>query len=382
MTVAVDEEGQFLAAWAENFGRVRACGYDRDGVQQGCVELDLPGFTSPSPIHANARGVGEFVVVWVSLDADSGLKGRWVAADGTPLGADFDVPSSGGGYPRVPRVAIHPADVLLTVWVDDNSVGNDNDGDSIQARFLTPSGAPIGDRFQVNTTAPGQQFYPDIAMAPDGHFVVTWSSQSSSGTDDSGLSIQAQRFTAGGAFAGSEFQVNTYIDGHQSQPRVAMSDDGSFVVVWHSPGSSGNDTDGWSIQGRRFAADGSPLGDDFQVNSYTAGNQFDPSVGVIPGGGFEVLWDSEGSFGDDNDSTSIQRQAYSPDGSPSGSQLQVNTTIHGGQGFPEVSMNHGGDFVAIWGHSGGYIRGRAFRGTIFSDGFEIGDWSAWSLTVP
>ena len=45
-----------------------------------------------------------------------GLRERWVAADGTPLGADFDVPSSGGGYPRVPRVAIHPADVLLTVW--------------------------------------------------------------------------------------------------------------------------------------------------------------------------------------------------------------------------------------------------------------------------
>ena len=124
------------------------------------------------------------------------------------------------------------------------------------------------------------------------------------------------------------------------------------------------------------------MGDEFQVNSYTAGNQERPSVVVMTGGAFEVAWQSVGSYGNDNDGPSIQRQTFAPDGSPSGPQLQVNTTIEGGQIYPELSMNLDGDFVAIWSHQGGYIRGRAFRSTILSDGFESGDTSAWSLWVP
>jgi hypothetical protein len=92
-------------------------------------------------------------------------------------------------------------------------------------------------------------------------------------------------------------------------------------------------------------------------------------------GGFEVVWTSEGPWGNGRDPTNIQRQAYTSDGLPSGPQLEVSTS--GGGGLPEMSMNRDGDFVATW--SSDCIRGRIFRSTIFSDGFESGDANAWSL---
>ena len=41
---------------------------------------------------------------------------------------------------------------------------------------------------------------------------------------------------------------------------------GGFVVVWRSDGSPGTDTDGRSIQGRVLDADGLPSTPQFQVN--------------------------------------------------------------------------------------------------------------------
>ena len=50
---------------------------------------------------------------------------------------------------------------------------------------------------------------------------------------------------------------------------MAADADGDFVVVWESDGSSGTDTSGDSIQGQRYASDGSTQGAQFQVNTYT-----------------------------------------------------------------------------------------------------------------
>jgi len=385
--VAIDRVGQFMVTWAENFGRVRTCGYDRDGVEQGCLELDIPQWNSFSPVHVAAVAPGSFVAVWESFDNAGGrslIKGRRIAVDGTPLGAEFEVTGSDVGYPRHPRVAFHPPDALLVVWADDLSDGTDNSDSSIQGRYFYLDGSPPGDRVQINTTTAGHQERPEIAVAPDGRFVMVWASQSSSGSDVSGWSIQGQRFTATTHWDGDEFQINTYTDGTQTEPQVAISDDAGFVAVWTSLGSSGVDDDGWSIQARRFTADGTPFDDDIEVNSYVAGDQLYPSVGIMTGGAFEVVWQSDGSFGDDDD-TSIQRQAFASDASPRGPQLQVNTTTPGRQSRPDTSTNLDGDLMTIWTHAPHFdvpIWGRIFRSTVFADDFESGDRGAWSGAVP
>ena len=51
-----------------------------------------------------------------------------------------------------------------------------------------------------------------------------------------------------------EFQVNAYTACSQRSPSVSSTLDGGFVVVWESCGSPGSDSDGGSIQFRRFDA--------------------------------------------------------------------------------------------------------------------------------
>ena len=52
---------------------------------------------------------------------------------------------------------------------------------------------------------------------------------------------------------GGEFQVNTYTTGNQSYPAVAMDADGDFVVAWTEPGQDGS---GYGVFARRFTARG------------------------------------------------------------------------------------------------------------------------------
>ncbi len=58
---------------------------------------------------------------------------------------------------------------------------------------------------------------------------------------------------------GGEFQVNTYTASYIQCcfPGVAADADGDFVVVWQTYGLSGTDGD-LSVQGRRYASDGTP----------------------------------------------------------------------------------------------------------------------------
>src|SRR5262245_32987178 len=72
---------------------------------------------------------------------------------------------------------------------------------------------------------------------------------------------------------GGEFQVNTYTTNSQFSSHVAADADGDFVVVWLSDGSPGDDSSSDSIQGQRYASDGTPRGGQFQVNSYTTNRQ-------------------------------------------------------------------------------------------------------------
>ena len=96
---------------------------------------------------------------------------------------------------------------------------------------------------------------------------------------------------------GSQFQVNTYTTLDQYTPSVAIQSTGDFVVIWRSPGSSGTDTSDRSVQGQRFDSAGLPLGTEFQVNTYTSGNQRSPAVAGDAGGDFVVVWQSSGQDG-------------------------------------------------------------------------------------
>ncbi len=299
---------------------------------------------------AAAAADGRFVVTWRNDGSNEGdIQGQRFAADGTPLGGEFQVNTYTTDSQYDPFVAAAPNGDFVVTWTSFlGSVGNDSDNASVQGRRYAADGTPLGGQFQVNTYTTIAQDSSSVAVADDGRFVVTWASSGSSGSDTSGSSIQGQRYAADGTPLGGEFQVNTYTTSSQGEPSVAAAADGRFVVVWTSDGSSGSDTGDESIQAQRFAADGTPLGVQFQVNAYTTGFQQSPEVAAVPDGHFLVAWRSEGSAGSDTSEGSIQGRLYAADGTPLGGQFQVNTYTTDTQQSPSVAAAADGDFVVTW----------------------------------
>lgn len=96
---------------------------------------------------------------------------------------------------------------------------------------------------------------------------------------------------------GSEFQVDSYTTSRQEKSTVASDSQGNFVMVWQGSGSSGTDTSSGSIRAQRYAANGAPLGGQFQVDTYAEDIQYAPAVASDSQGAFVVVWRSFGSSG-------------------------------------------------------------------------------------
>jgi hypothetical protein len=199
--------------------------------------------------------------------------------------------------------------------------------------------SPVGPEFQVNTYTTDFQIYPSVAAAPSGQFVVVWASYDQ---DFSYGGIFGQRYDASGNRLGSEFQVNTTVDDDQYFPAVSADAAGDFVVVWESYYQDGDD---FGVFGQRFASDGTPKGTEFQVNTYAYGYQGFPAIASAPDGAFLVVWMSDEQDGSD---FGVFGQRYDTNGDPAGAEFLVNTYANDYQGGPSAAADGTGRFVVVW----------------------------------
>ncbi|MBZ0103299.1 MAG: hypothetical protein K8I65_14150 [Thermoanaerobaculia bacterium] len=309
---------------------------------------------------------GNFVVVWESEGSDgtdsssASVQARRFRADGLPLGPQFQVNTFTTGEQWEPEVAVDGQCGFVVVWESEGSGDTDTSGWSVHARRYGADGQALGDEFQVNTYTTNDQRFPAVAADALGNFLVAWQSHGSSGPDSTDWSIQARRFGADGSPLGSEFQVNTYTTNFQRLPSIDVNSQGLFVIGWQSSGSNGGDTSSRSIQARRFSANGAPLDAQFQVNTFTTGDQMAPAVAIDDQGHLVVAWQSLGSFESDTDAWSIQARRFDASGSPVGPERQINTYTTSYQLKPTVATEGGGRFLVAWqsyGSGGGDVSG-------------------------
>ena len=261
--------------------------------------------------------------------------------------------------------------------------GTDDDYNSIQGQLYDVDGDPVGGEFQVNTYTTGRQ--EDVAVAADGlgNFIVAWESDLTE--------MKGQLYDVSGAAVGGEFQINT--TGYGNRPDVAANSAGDFVIAWEGGDAPGTDTERTSIQVQQYDSGGNPVGNQFQVNTYTTDWQRDPSVAMDSAGNFIIAWESDGSFGTDNSEESIQAQYFVSGGSPEGGEFQINTLTTNEQANPAVTTGPSGGIFVVWnsyknsaGNDSSYrsVQGQRYSAgaeVIFSDGFESGDTSTWSGTT-
>ena len=297
---------------------------------------------------------GDLVVVWESSGSAGGdtsytsIQGQRYSSAGSAVGSQFQVNTYTTDFQQDPCVAADADGDFVVVWRSNGSAGGDISGRSIQGQRYSSAGSALGSQFQVNTYTTDPQIDPSVAVDADGDFVVAWASYGSSGGDNDGYSIQGQRYNSAGSAVGGEFQVNTYTTSYQYTPSVAADPDGDFVVAWASYGSPGTDASGTSVQARRYNSAGSAVGGEFQINTYTTSYQARPSLATDADGGFVVVWQSYGSSGGDTAGRSVQGKRYSSAGNAIGGQFQVNTSTTNNQQDPSVAASADGDFVVVW----------------------------------
>lgn len=249
-------------------------------------------------------------------------------------------------------------------------VGADGDGDGIFARRYRSSGVPLGPEFLVNQTTANVQYGPAVGADANGNFVVVWESYSGLNTWD----VFGRRFRPDGTPIGPEFQVNTYTTGYQYLADVAVHDDGSFVVVWQS------DYQGYySVTARRYDSAGT-AGPEFIVNNYLDHLHQQPRVRGGGDGAFVVAWYADGARPDYD----IFARRYDTAGNPLGGQFQVNDVTADYQGFPSLAVEANNEFVVSWQSfslSSGYdIFARRFNaaGTPILGQFQVNTYTAGS----
>ena len=312
---------------------------------------------------------GDFVVAWSSSSFQDG-QNRGVFAqrfsrNGTRVGAEFQVNQFTSYNQQEPAVALDGAGNFVIAW---ESAGQDAPGAGygVFARRFSSSGAGLGSEFMVNTITSGFQNSISVAASPAGDFAVVWMGDNGVGNYQD---IFVQLYSDDGSKIGGEFVINTYTLYKQRLPSVAASGTGDFVVVWSSYRQDGNL---YGVFGRRFSSAGTAIGADFQVNTYTNQSQDLPAVAADADGDFVVAWTSTGA--QDGSDYGVFAQRFSSAGSPVAAEFQVNAYTMGFQGLAGVATKGNGEFIVSWGDYDVYARrfssaGAALTGDLLVNGF-------------
>lgn len=284
---------------------------------------------------------GGFVATWLSYLQDGsgyGVYGQRYSAGGRPIGGEFQVNTFTANNQEAQQVIALADGGFLVAWT---SYGENEDvgSSNILAQRYGADGQRVGGEFQVNTYTNSNQFFLQSAALAGGGFIVTWASNLQ---DGSGYGVYGQHYGADGNPLAGEFQINTYTVGNQTGPVVTALADGGFVVTWTSAGQDGN---GNGVYGQRYGGDGRLINSEFRVNTYTAGNQAKQQVTALSDGGFVVTWQSNGQ---DGNGTGVYAQRFDVNSQPAGTEFRVNTSTIGNQYASQITALAGGGFVVVW----------------------------------
>lgn len=293
-SVAMDAAGNFVVAWqGPGLDRedIFAQRFDPNGLAVG-DELLVNSYTESRQrfprIAMNNAGV--FVVVWESddilTDGVTTICSQLFDELGLPIGPEFIINEDMSNCAD-PDIAMDEGGEFIIVWMQGRYMKY-----SIMAKLYNPEGAPLTSTLQINTTDIRSVTKPSVAMNQIGQFVIAWDNHPDAADLDD---VQARIYEPDGTPIGKEFRVNTSLSGKQYEPKIAVNSWMEFVIVWNSevdPDSNIRD-----IFGRRYDGLGQPTGEDFLVNTYTNGDQRDPAVAMSENGNFVTVWQSDDQDG-------------------------------------------------------------------------------------
>ena len=350
--ISHDSIGGFVVVW-DSYGQdgstiaVLQQRFDSNGNAVGgeflVNSLTFGGQSYPAISHDSAGG---FVVVWQTTTGDD-IAAQRFNSNGDTVGGEFQVNThTPYSAQRKPAISHSPSGNFTVVW---QSYLQDGSYYGIFAQQFDSSGERAGNEFQVNSYTSDRQRYPSISHDSGGGLVIVWDSL---GQDGSLRGIFGQRFNSDGSTLGTEFQVNTVTTSGDYEPVISHDTGGEFWIVWD--GARGNELRG--VFGQRFESNGDPTGGEFQINSFTPNTQFRAALSRDSIGNVVVAWES---INQDGASSGIFGQRFDGNGSALGGEFQINSFTTGGQFHAAISHAPSGEFAVVW---SGYDQDGSYSG--------------------
>ena len=280
------------------------------------------------------------IIHWISYDDEENLVNA-----AAPL-------ATTAGTQEFPDIAVQPDGSFYAAWRSEEDVNR-----QIRGRYYDAvDGLAAADALVNDLPDPIIHFGMEaggVAELGGGGFAVTWSSRQSHGEQDpDDDDVQGQRISSSGVVAATpQFQANNLVNsGRQTEADVTPTADGGFLAVWECYFS-----DGYQIRGRRYASDGTPMGDEFRIETDTTGGQHDPRAATNGRGEILVVW----TFG--ATPTVIRGRLFDATVTPVGDDFLISTRTDVKQQFPDVA-GATKDFVVAW-------------------ELQDGDWDVWGRVV-
>ncbi len=334
-----------------------------------------------------ANAAGDFIVSWSHLSGDDApaILARRFHADGVAAGGEFVVAPPletplGGQSWAVSAVAADNDGDFAVVWnqgrylaygspfVCESGIGMciDLGAYTVQLQRYDAAGAAVGgarvlmrsadaevQALGVPLLAGSEPDNVDIAMAPNGAFVVVWNRLGYALAPLSGT--YAQTFDAEG-HAGLR-RVVSLQQGNQSFPAVAVDAGGSFVVAYRRESRRLNDYSN-GVYARLFPRAGIG-GGEFRIDDGTESDVMQPAVAMDAAGDFVVAWMSLQPL----QQRQIRAQRYATGGHALGGNFRVNVPVPlVSAQRAAVAMDAGGDFVVTWAEDSAVIEARFYDG--------------------
>jgi hypothetical protein len=251
-------------------------------------------------------------VAWGGDPSEKDVRGQLFNPDGSRSGAEFVVNTSRDVFQAYPSIAALGDGRFVVTWTDDSLTGNDGSIAGIRAQVFNADGSKTGAEFTVNTTTFNDQFRPAVTALANGNIAICWTDFSGSPDDDQGLAVRMQVIDPTGKTVGPEVLVNTYASGNQFQNTIAALADGRFVVAWMDTGGNPGDTSGQAVRAQVFNADGSTSGRQFVVPTTLTADQAEPAITALADGRFVISWSDASGAGLDNSGAAIRGQIFDP----------------------------------------------------------------------
>jgi hypothetical protein len=312
------------------------------------------------PVVAGNAG-GSLLTAWNSVidAAHLDVSGRFFAATGAPLGADFQPAAGAAGPPQFSAATAADAQGnFILVWVTLSA-----DQSTVLAQRYDPLGNPLGAAVEVasdpaSSPSTPADFNPAVVAVPSGGFVVAWVRLLPDSPSGSPPQVMARRFTAAGTPAAPAVQLSTGL-ASGDRPSLCVSSTGRIHAAWtFADAYKPFEANLVGVVVRRVTPAGVPVGPE-QVVEPPVLNESSVAISCGPTNTYTVLWQTTqppATSGSD-----IVAQRFTRLGQPNGAPYLVNQVVDQEQRNPAVISDAAGNFLAVWEGMPGGVNGVAGR---------------------